>query len=55
MNDAILSRPSVEAWAYWLPKDPHDPDAWEDAVACSEKSARFALADGAATACRTHA
>jgi len=33
--------------AFWLPRQGHSPDEWEDAFACNVPAGRFAIADGA--------
>jgi hypothetical protein len=41
------------AQAYSFPKDPAAPQEWEDAAACSVRSGRFAVADGATESFRS--
>lgn len=41
------------AQAYSFPKDPALPGDWEDSAACSVRSGRFAVADGATQAYRS--
>ncbi len=42
-----------KAQAYSFPKDPERPWEWEDSAACSVRSGRFAVADGATQAYRS--